>query len=197
MCWIINRCIEEADGKTRYRDRFKREFRKVKLYGFLEPVVMVPGNRTKTSHTMKLYKQSPSGLYLGRVGNNNQHLIMTTEGMGVIAHTVRNSQMNEAQILKTLNAHEALEKEDKLDQVILEETSIKPNPDFTKIIAARAAGSRTAWKTKSSGEQKNPKSISAPSPSVSQSNETILTKPNALTDIEKAKVPKRKLDPVF
>merc|ERR1712137_463018 len=104
---------------------FKREFRKVKLYGFLEPVVVVPGNRSKTSHTMKLYKQSPRGLYLGRVGNNNQHLIMTTEGMVVKAHTVRNLQMNEAQILKTLNVHEAVDKEDKLDQVIMEEKSIK------------------------------------------------------------------------
>ena len=90
VCWIINRCIEKNNGKTRFEDMFKRDFRKVNLYGFLEPVVAVPENRTKSSHTMKLYKQSPRGLYLGRVENNNQHLIMTTKGLIIKAHTVRN-----------------------------------------------------------------------------------------------------------
>ena len=30
VCWIINRCIQKSNGKTRYEDMFKREFRKVK-----------------------------------------------------------------------------------------------------------------------------------------------------------------------
>ena len=51
----------------------------------------------------------------------------------------------------------------------MEEASIKPNPDFTKIIAARAAGSRTAWKLKTAGEQKELKSMFAPSPNMSNS----------------------------
>ena len=30
VCWIINRCIEKTNGKTRYGDMFQREFKKVK-----------------------------------------------------------------------------------------------------------------------------------------------------------------------
>ena len=181
---------------------FKREFRKVNVYGFLEPVVVVPENRTKTNHTMKLYKQSPRGLYLGRVENNNQHLVMTTDGIITKAHSVRSINLYEAEILKILNAHEASGKEIKdpsgyLYQEIMDEASIKPKPDYAKIVAARASGSKGAWKAKTSNEQKQLRSMFAPTPRGTGTSENILTKSDVLVKNDgKPKSPKRNLQPL-
>ena len=101
-----------------------------------------------------------------------------------------------ADILRTLNAYEALGKTKKVDQVIMDETSIKPRPDFAKIIAACAAGSKAAWRAKTSEQQKQLQSMFAPNPSATSGSGTILTKSYALTKDSKSYLPKRSSGPV-
>ena len=102
-CWLINRCIQKSDKQTRFEHHFKREYKKINLYGFLEPVAVVPDNRTKEKHTMKLYKKTQVGLYLGRVERNNQNLIMVEDGNIIKAHAVKNIWLSKPEMLKILN----------------------------------------------------------------------------------------------
>ena len=97
---------------------------------------------------MKLYKKPQTGLYLGRVEKNNQNVLMVEDGTIIKAHTVRNVTISKANILRILNEHEKAVKAQKLEQTILDETSIGPRPDHAKLLASRATGSKTAWHKK-------------------------------------------------
>ena len=189
---MINRCVEKADGKTRYEHAFKREYKKVNLYGFLYPVVAAPANRKKDKHTMKLYKKLQTGLYLGRVERNNQNILMLEDGTIIKAHTVRNVSLPKAQVLRILNEHEKVIKAQKLEQTILDETGIGPKPDHAKLLASRATGSKTAWHKKSKEEQNKLSSMFGPT--VRETREVKNLKPietgikpseNKLSDLRK------------
>ena len=78
---------------------------------------------------------------------------MSEDGNVTKIHTVRNRTMSISDMLKILNNHERLVHNSKLDQLLLDETSIKPKPDIPKIVAARAAGRKTAWKSKTAHQK--------------------------------------------
>ena len=70
---------------------------------------------------------------------------MTTDGHIVEAHLIRNYKLTNTALLRTINVHQVVSTEEKIDQGLLDEKSDGPKPNRAKIFAAQAAGCKAAW----------------------------------------------------